>query len=148
MPPHRSGERVWIWNGQWNRAFGTAAEYIVVPAEQAVPLPRNTTFEQGACLGIPALTAWRALTTDGGVAGRTVLVTGGAGAVGHYAIQFAKLLGAAQVITTVSSALRVDHASRAGADVVVYCRSEPVVERVRAATGGKGVDRIVEVDGS
>jgi NADPH:quinone reductase len=146
VPPSRAGQRVWIWNGQWNRPFGTAAEYITVPAEQAVPLPDGTTFEQGACLGIPALTAWRALTTDGGVAGKSVLVTGGAGAVGHYAIQFAKLVGATQVITTVSSEAKADHARAAGADEVVLYRTEPVVERVRAATRGKGVERVVEVD--
>jgi NADPH2:quinone reductase len=148
VAPGRVGERVWIWNGQWGRAFGTAAEYVTVPAEQAVPLPRDTTFEEGACLGIPALTAWRAATIDGGIAGKAVLVTGGAGAVGHYAIQFAKLLGAAQVITTVSSPAKGDHARAAGADAIVDYRTERVEERVRAATGGRGADRIIEVDGA
>lgn len=142
----RIGERVWIWNGQWKRSFGTAAEWIALPAEQAVPLPANTTFDEGACLGIPALTAYRSLTTDGPVLGKTVLVTGGAGAVGSYAIQFARLLGAARIIATVSSDEKAAHARNCGADDVVNYRTEKVVERVREITAGAGVDRIVEVD--
>jgi NADPH2:quinone reductase len=142
----RIGERVWIWNGQWKRAFGTAAEHIALPAAQAVRLPDGTSFEAGACLGIPALTAWRAVQTDGGVAGQAVLVAGGAGAVGHYAIQMAKLLGAAQVIATVSSAAKAAHATAAGADAVIDYRAENVADRVRDLTGGRGVDRVVEVD--
>ncbi|MBY0336114.1 MAG: NADPH:quinone reductase [Acetobacteraceae bacterium] len=139
----RIGERVWIWNGQWKRPFGTAAGYIALPSPQAVRLPDGTSFEAGACLGIPALTAWRALQVDGGVAGQTVLVSGGAGAVGHYAVQMARLMGAKQVITTVSSA---DKAAHAGADHAIHYRSEDVAERVRELTGGRGVDRVVEVD--
>ena len=104
VDPSRVGERVWIWNGQWKRPFGTAATYIALPSEQIVRLPDGTSFESGACLGIPALTAYRAVTTDRSPQGETVLVSGGAGAVGHYAIQFARLLGAAQIIATVSSA--------------------------------------------
>ncbi|HEV7266783.1 MAG TPA: NADPH:quinone reductase [Falsiroseomonas sp.] len=142
----RIGERVWIWNGQWKRAFGTAAEHIALPAAQAVRLPDSTSFEAGACLGIPALTAWRAVQTDGGVAGQTVLVAGGAGAVGHYAIQMAKLLGAAKVIATVSSPEKSEHARGAGADEVIDYRMENVAEVVRQITGGRGVDRLVEVD--
>jgi NADPH2:quinone reductase len=142
----RIGERVWIWNGQWKRPFGTAAEYIALPAAQAARLPEGTSFEAGACLGIPALTAWRAVQTDGGVAGQSVLVASGAGAVGHYAIQIAKLLGAAQVIATVSSAEKAAHAREAGADLVVNYRGEDVAARVAEATGGRGVDRVVEVD--
>ena len=146
VPESRRGERVWIWNGQWQRPFGTAAEYIVLPAEQAVGLPDGTSFEAGACLGIPALTAHRAVTVDGGCSGRIVLVSGGAGAVGHYAIQFARILGAAQVIATVSSAEKAEHARDAGADAVIDYRREPVAERVRALTDGHGADRVVEVD--
>ncbi|WP_046865236.1 NADPH:quinone reductase [Microvirga massiliensis] len=142
----RLGERVWLWNGQWRRPYGTAAEYIVLPAAQAVPLPENTSFAEGACLGIPALTAHRAVTTDRPCSGEIVLVTGGAGAVGHYAIQFAKLLGAAQVIATVSSAEKAEHAREAGADAIIDYRTEHVVERVQALTNGHGADRIVEVD--
>ena len=146
VPQERLGERVWIWNGQWKRACGTAAEYCVLPAEQAVFLPGQTSFAQGACLGIPALTALRALTVDGGVAGKTVLVAGGAGAVGTYAIQFARLLGAAEVISTVSSAQKSVLAAGFGADYIINYRDEPVVERVQDITGGRGVDRVIEVD--
>jgi NADPH:quinone reductase-like Zn-dependent oxidoreductase len=146
VPRQRIGQQVWTWNGQWKRAFGTAAEYIALPSEQAVPLPEGTGFAEGACLGIPALTALHALLTDGGVTGQRVLVTGGAGSVGHYAIQFARLLGAAQVITTVSGEAKAAHAMAAGADQTVNYRSEDVAERVLALSGGAGVDRVVEVD--
>jgi NADPH2:quinone reductase len=142
----RIGERVWIWNGQWKRAFGTAATYIAVPSEQAVRLPDEVSFEAGACLGIPALTAHRAITTDGSPEGQIILVAGGAGGVGHYAIQMAKLLGAAQVITTVSSAEKAEHARSAGADEVINYRTESVPDRVREITNGHGIDRVVEVD--
>ena len=142
----RIGERVWVWNGQWQRPLGTAAEFIVLPAAQAVRLPAATSFEAGACLGIPALTAWRAVQVDGGVAGQRVLVAGGAGAVGHYAIQMAKLLGAAQVIATVSSGAKAAHALSAGADAVIDYKAEDVVARVKELTAGHGVDRVVEVD--
>src|SRR5688572_8317455 len=103
VPESRLGDRVWTWNAQWKRPFGTAAEFVVLPAEQAVSLPDGVAFDEGACLGIPALTAHRAVTIDGSVESQTVLVSGGAGAVGSYAIQFAKLLGASRIIATVSS---------------------------------------------
>jgi NADPH2:quinone reductase len=112
VPARRVGERVWLWNAQWKRPYGTAAEFVVLPASQAVPLPSNVGFEVGACLGIPALTAHRAVTCDGPIAGQSVLVSGGAGAVGRYAIQFAKLLGAGQVMATVSSPEKAEIASR------------------------------------
>ncbi|HEV7256130.1 MAG TPA: NADPH:quinone reductase [Mesorhizobium sp.] len=146
VDPARIGERVWIWNGQWKRPFGTAAEFIALPSEQAVALPANTSFAEGACLGIPALTAHRALTIDGSVQSQTVLVSGGAGAVGHYAIQFAQLLGAKTVITTVSSDEKAEDARSAGANHVINYRTDPVAERVIAVTDGRGVDRVVEVD--
>ncbi|NGM20756.1 NADPH:quinone reductase [Roseomonas stagni] len=142
----RIGGRVWIWNGQWQRALGTAADYIALPAAQAVPLPAGTSFQEGACLGIPALTAWRAVQVDGGVAGQRVLVAGGAGAVGHYAIQMAKLMGAAQVIATVSSPGKAAHAKAAGADAVIDYKTQDVAAAVKELTGGQGVDRVVEVD--
>jgi NADPH2:quinone reductase len=144
--PARIGERVWVWNGQWKRAFGTAAQHIALPAAQAVRLPDNTPFEVGACLGIPALTALRAVLTDGGVAGRSVLVAGGAGAVGHYAVQFARRLGARQVIATVSSPEKARRAMEAGADACVDYKREDAAERVQELTDGHGVDRVVEVD--
>ncbi len=146
VPRTRIGERVWTWNAAWRRQDGTAAEYVVLPAEQAVPLPEGIDFAVGACLGIPALTAYHAVAVDGGVAGRTVLVAGGAGAVGHYAIQFARIAGAQRVVATVSSEEKAALARGAGADVVIDYRNEDVAARVRDATGGKGVERIVEVD--
>ncbi|GJD53930.1 Quinone oxidoreductase 1 [Methylobacterium crusticola] len=146
VDPVRVGERVWIWNGQWKRPFGTAAELIALPSEQAVPLPETISFEAGACLGIPALTAHRAVTVDGSLEGQTVLVAGGAGAVGLYAVQMAKLLGAARVIATVSSPEKARHASEAGADEVIDYKREDVAERIVALTGGRGADRVVEVD--
>ena len=146
VPKDRLGQRVWVWNGQWKRPFGTAAEHITLPQEQAVPLPENITFEEGACLGIPALTALRALSTDGSVLGSTVLITGGAGAVGTYAIQLARLLGAAKIISTVSSAEKARIAEGYGADHVINYRTEDVAHRVKELTDGKGVDRVVEVD--
>ncbi len=142
----RIGERVWVWNGAWGRASGTAAQWIAVPSSQAVPLPGNVDDAAGACMGIPAMTAMHALAMDGGVAGKTVLVAGGAGAVGHYALQFASRLGAARIITTVSSPEKAELAKRAGADDAINYRDEPVAQRVMELTGGKGVDRIIEVD--
>ena len=145
VPATRIGERVWLWNARWKRAFGTAADYVTLPAVQAVQLPDNVDFESGACLGIPALTAWQAVETDGGVKNQWVLVQGGAGAVGHYAVQMAKLKGA-KVIATVSSDAKAARAKAAGADAVVNYKSEDVVQRVKALTDGKGVDRVIEVD--
>ncbi|TFY97388.1 NADPH:quinone reductase [Ramlibacter rhizophilus] len=142
----RIGERVWVWNAAWGRPFGTAADYVVLPQRQAVALPEATPDEAGACLGIPALTALHTMRMAGGVEGKRVLVAGGAGAVGHYAIQFARLLGARQVIATVSSAQKAQIAREAGAGVVIDYRHEDVAARVREATEGRGVDRIVEVD--
>ncbi|WP_372525373.1 NADPH:quinone reductase [Piscinibacter sp.] len=146
VAPERIGERVWVWNAAWGRAFGTSAQYVVLPQRQAVPLPAGVSDEAGACLGIPALTALHAMLVNGGVAGRSVLVAGGAGAVGHYAVQFARLLGARRVLTTVSSPHKAALASAAGADTVIDYRSDDVAECVREATQGQGVDRIVEVD--
>ncbi|WP_171102784.1 NADPH:quinone reductase [Ruegeria sp. HKCCD7255] len=138
----RVGQRVWIWNGQWQRAFGTGAEYIALPSEQAVWLPEGTSFAEGACLGIPALTAWYALFGDGPIEGKTVLVTGGAGTVGRYACQMAAL-GGARVTTTVSSEEKAAHS---GASDWINYRTDDVTEAVLDMTQGAGVDRIVEVD--
>jgi NADPH:quinone reductase len=139
------GERVWIWNGQWKRAYGTAAEHIVVPGAQAVPLPPAIGYAEGACLGIPALTAVQAVRLADLVPGATVLVAGGAGSVAHYAIQFAKLRGAV-VLTTVSNEAKAAHAKRGGADVTINYRGEDVGERVKALTDGHGVDAVIELD--
>lgn len=140
----RVGERVWTWNGQWKRPFGTAAEYIALAADQAVKLPDAISDEAGACFGIPALTAWHAIDIAGTANGSTVLVVGGAGAVAHYAIQFAKVRGAT-VITTISSAEKAKLAREAGADHTIDYKRENVGERVAALTKG-GVDAVIELD--
>ena len=103
VPPSRVGERVWIYEAQRGRAFGTCAEYVAVPADNAVALPESASFETGACLGIAGMTAHRCLFQDGGIQGQAVLVAGGAGAVGQAAIQLAKWAGA-RVVATVSRA--------------------------------------------
>ena len=142
---NRIGERVWLWNGAFGRAFGTCAEYISLPANQAVEMPENSTFEAGACMGIPASTAYHGVFSGGSVKNKTLLVTGGAGAVGHYAIQLAKWDGA-QVVATVSSPEKGLAAKEAGADLVVNYKTDDVVEAVNDFTSEKGVDRIVEVE--
>lgn len=145
VDPARIGARVWVFNAQWQRADGTAADYVCVPAELAPALPSNVDFDTGACLGIPALTAWRAVTMNGGVSQRRVLVTGGAGAVGHAAIQMAKYEGAI-VYATVSSPEKAAIANEAGADATIDYRREDVAARVRELTGGEGVDRVIDMD--
>ena len=139
----RIGQRVWIWNGQWQRPFGTCAEYIALPSEQAVDLDDGTSFDAAACLGIPALTAFRCVFADGPVEGDKVLVSGGAGTVARYAIQMAKL-GGAEVITTVSSEEKAAYAREAGADHVVNYRDENAAEQILDLTGG--VHRAVELE--
>jgi NADPH2:quinone reductase len=141
----RVGERVWVWNGQWKRPFGTAAEYIVLPAAQAVPLPDKTSFEAGACLGIPAMTAVHAVTLANVTKDTTLFVSGGAGAVSQYVIQFAKANGA-KIITTISSAEKAKAAQEAGADATIDYKRESVGERVMDFTGKRGVDAIIEMD--
>ena len=140
------GQRVWLFNGQRNgRAFGTAAEYITLADDLVTPLPDDLSFAAGATLGIPCMTAWCSLFGDGPLTGQTVLVTGGAGAVGHYAVQLAKW-GGARVIATVSSPTKDMEARLAGADLVVNYRTEDVGARVMEFTGRRGVDRLVDVD--
>ncbi len=141
----RIGERVWTWNAQWRRANGTAAEYVVLPQRQAVALSANVSFEIGAWLGIPALTAWYAIALAGVTEGSNIFIPGGAGAVGFYAIQFAKARGA-RVLASVSSAAKGEVARRAGADEIIDYKREDVAARVGALTDGKGADAIVEVD--
>ena len=141
----RVGERVWIWNGQWRRPHGTAAEYIVVPSAQAVLLPEHIGYAEGACFGIPALTALQAVRIAEFSPTSTVMIVGGAGAVAHYAIQFAKMRGA-RVITTVSGPEKAAHARKAGADEVVNYRTENIGQRVKTLTNGHGVDALIELD--
>lgn len=147
------GDRVWLWDVAWGSNEGTAQEYVVVPAHKVVALPDAESFDTGASLGIPALTAHRALTSNedgparlspGALAGRTVLVTGGAGAVGHAAIQLARWAGAT-VITTVSGERKAELARRAGAGTVINYRKDDVVRAVQEAAPG-GVDIIVDVN--
>ena len=148
----RMGERVWVWEAAWQRADGTAQELVVLPSRQAVPLPDDASFELGACVGIPALTAHRCLTVSeagphalspGALDGRTVLVAGGAGAVGHAAIQLARWAGA-RIIATVSSEEKAALARAAGADHVVSYRTDRAAEEIWAHASG-GVDIVVEV---
>jgi NADPH2:quinone reductase len=145
VSPARVGERVWVWNGQWRRPFGTAAEWIVLPSEQAVRLPANVTMEAGACLGIPAYTGYQGVLLARAKEGSTVLVAAGAGAVGHCAIQFAKKRKAT-VITTVSSPAKAEIARAAGADHVIDYKREDVGERVMAITAKRGVNAVIEMD--
>jgi NADPH2:quinone reductase len=149
VDPARVGERVWLWNAQGGygtagRAFGTAAELIAIDGDQAVPLPEMLGFEEGACLGVPAMTAHRTVFADGPVAGLTILVQGGAGAVGHLAVQMARF-GGARVIATVGGPEGAAHAGAAGAETIDR-RQGDVAARVMELTGGAGVDRVVEVD--
>jgi NADPH:quinone reductase len=136
------GRRVWCYGAQSYRPFGTAAEYTVVPLKQAVPLPDSVPLEQGACLGIPGITAHRAVHVAGSVGGRTVLVQGGAGAVGTCAVQLAHRAGA-RVIATCRAESDTEIASRAGADEVLLT-GEKLVERIRVFAAD-GVHHIVEV---
>ncbi len=140
----RVGQRVWVYHAAFGRPGGTAADYVTLPAEQAVPLPEIVGFAQAAGLGIPFITAHRALLADGPIRDRTVLIAGGAGAVGNAAIQLAKRAGA-RVITTVSTDAKAKLAARAGADHIVtgYHRHD-AAEEIRALAPA-GVDRIIEV---
>ncbi len=141
----RIGERIWIWNGQWKRAFGTAAEYITLPSAQAVHLPDKVSFEAGACLGIPAMTAFHAVELAAATKDTTLLVSGGAGSVSQYVIEFAKARGA-KVITTISSAEKAKLARECGADHTIDYKQEDVGERIAELTGKRGVDAIIEMD--
>lgn len=138
----RMGQRVWVWFAAAGRRWGTAAEWTVVPASRAMALPDQADFDLGATLGIPAVTAQHCLFADGSLEGATVLVAGGAGAVGHFAIELARH-GGARVVATVSNEEKADLARRAGADLVVNYRAADAAEQIR--TWSTHVDRIVEV---
>ncbi|MDX1785005.1 NADPH:quinone reductase [Roseovarius sp. ZX-A-9] len=140
----RIGQRVWIWNGQWQRAFGTAAEAICLPEVQAVPLPDGVDIAAGATLGIPGLTAAHAVFGGGNVAGQTLLISGGAGAVGHNAVQLAKWGGAKVIATARGDGLM--RTAEAGADHCLDYTDPDLAAQIVSATGGKGVDRAVEVE--
>ncbi|WP_419909306.1 NADPH:quinone reductase [Hoeflea sp.] len=150
VSPTWLGKRVWMRNaqggyGEAGRALGTAAETVSLPVSHVFELPEALDFTQGACLGIPALTAYAAVFRDGPVAGKTVLVTGAAGAVGHFAAQFARS-GGARVLATVSSREKAAHVRAAGIEDILFRHDENVADRVMELTAGSGVDRIVEVD--
>jgi NADPH:quinone reductase len=144
VPADRLGERVWVHSANHLRPLGTSAEYVTIPAAQAIPLPDGVSFAEGACLGVPALTAHRCVFADGPVDGQTVLVTGGAGAVGRYAVQLASLAGAT-VVATASTDDKRRVAGAAGARHVVDRREAGVAETVLRLVGPGGVDRIVDV---
>jgi len=146
VDPARAGERVWIYEANLNRPFGTAAQYTCVPAHKAVKLPAGVDFPIGACLGIPVMTAHRCVFADGPIDGKTVLVHGGAGAVGYYAVQLAKLGGAARVIATVSRPEQAERAREAGADASINYRHEDVAARVKEICGTvPAIDRAIDV---
>lgn len=138
------GQRVWIYNAQWQRPYGTAAQYAALPQDLVIALPDNTDFTIGACLGVPAFTAHRAVFANGAVENKVVLVTGGAGSVGNFAIQMAKW-GGATVITTVSCDEKAKLAKKAGADFVINYKTKDAIKNILAASPD-GVDHIVDVD--
>jgi NADPH2:quinone reductase len=137
----REGQRVWVWLAAASQPWGTAAQWCVVPADQAVPLPDSVSAELGASLGVPAMTAHRCLFADGPLDDKYVLVAGGAGAVGHFAIELAKHAGA-RVVSTVSGPAKAELAARAGADVVVNYKDSSATEQIRSLAP---LDRIIEV---
>ena len=142
---NRIGERVWIWNGAFGRADGTCAELISLPEFQAVKINNEVSYESAACMGIPASTAYYGLLANGPIKNKTVLISGGAGAVGFYGIQIAKLSGA-NVITTISNDEKAEIANNAGADKVINYKNENVLEEIMEYTENDGVDRIFEVE--
>lgn len=141
----RIGDRVWVYNGQYGRRFGTSAEYIAIDEKQCNLLPNNTSFEIGACLAIPAMTAHRCVLSDGDVKDQIILVTGGAGRVGYYAIQWAKINGAT-VIATASSDKSIKECIDAGADLVVGHPSSKSIKQILSFTNNRKIDRVVEGD--
>jgi NADPH2:quinone reductase len=146
VQPSWLGKRVWIVNGQrLGRSHGTAAEYITILTKWVTELPDCASFAEGASLGIPAMTAYHGVFGDGPVSGKTVLVTGGAGAVGYYAVALAHW-GGARVFATVSGPEKSDRAKAGGAEATINYREEDVPERIAALTNGHGVDRVVSVD--
>lgn len=144
VPDARIGQQVWIWNGQWQRAFGTASTHICLPSDQAVALPEGTSPETGAVLGIPGLTAAQAVFGGGDIAGQTVLIQGGAGTVGLLAVQLAKRGGAKVIATARGDGLEA--AEHAGADVVLNYTDPDLSQHILAANGDAPVSRIIEVE--
>jgi len=145
VPRSRVGQRVWVYQAQFARQHGTAAQYLAIDDRRAVPLPDTTAFDVGACMGIPAMTAHRCVFADGPVEDQLVLVTGGAGRVGHYAIQWAKQAGAT-VIATASTEAAEQHCVDAGADHVVNHQDPNMVKEILEFTDGAKIERVIEVE--
>jgi NADPH2:quinone reductase len=145
VPVGRIGERVWVYQAQHARRFGTAAEFVCLDSRRAAPLPAQAGFDVGACIGIPMMTAHRCVFADGPVDGLSVVVTGGAGRVGHYAVQWASRAGA-QVIATASTESDALDCRAAGADAVVNHREADWAEQVLEANAGEKVDRVIDVE--
>jgi len=141
----RVGQRVWVYQAQFARRFGTAADYVAIDSARAPTLPDNAGFEVGACLGIPAMTAHRCVFSDGEVGGQRIVVTGAAGRVGYYATQWASQAGAI-VIATASNDEDSAACKTAGAEHVVNHRSDNFTADILAATGGDRVDRIIDLE--
>jgi NADPH2:quinone reductase len=141
----RIGQRVWVFNAAFHRPYGTSAQFTIVEDWMAQELSDDLTYAQGACLGIPVMTAYRCLFSDGPIKDKTVYIVGGGGVVANYAIQLAKW-GGAKVITSISSDEKAGYAKKAGADHIVNYRQQNVVEEILRITNQLGVDRIVEVD--
>ncbi len=141
----RIGERVWVYQAQYQRHQGTAAEYVCLPQQTAVRLPDQADFSIGACIGIPIMTAHRCVFADGDIKGKTILVTGASGRVGHYAVQWAKLFGA-RVIGTAGNKHQCQLAKDSGADHVFSYKETDLADQIMQVTDGEGVDRIVEVE--
>ena len=145
VSPSRVGERVFVYQAQYGRQLGTAAEYVALDSVRAPTLPENASFEVGACIGIPIMTAHRCVFADGPVADQLILVTGGAGRVGHYAIQWAHRAGA-RVIATASNEQDVTACREAGAEAAVNHREPEWGQAVLDLTGGQKIDRVIEVE--
>ena len=149
VSPERVGQRVWVWNGQWQRPMGTCAQFIAMPDAQAVALPDGVDFAAGACMGIPGLTAVQSVILAerlaGDLRGQTVLVTGASSAVGHYISQMVCMAGG-RVIGTVGSEAKAAHARAAGMQDAIFYKTESVPDRVKALTQGRGADVIIDMD--
>lgn len=141
----RIGERVWVCEAQYGRRFGSATEYVALDSKRAARLPDNVGFDIGACMGIPAMTAHRCVFADGPVQGQTLVITGGAGRVGHYAVQWASQAGA-RVIATASNVEDAESCRLAGASVIINHRDDDWAVQVVAANAGQPVDRVIDVE--
>ena len=145
VPSSRIGERVWTWNAQWQRPEGTSAQFVALPSAQAVLMPDSMSFEAGACMGIPGLTAMQAVRLAGDVRGQHILVTGASSAVGHYITQMLSRAGAT-VMGTVGNPAKAEHAKAAGAAHCIFYKTDEVVVRVKELTNGQGVDTVIDMD--